>query len=227
MSASNIHIRLKRIIESLEVSTYNIAKILDENSSKFYNIMNGKTKPSYDTISKLIERYPEINPEYLFKGIEPILILSKKDGAVLDNLAFAEIPYLPIKFQASFIENHTNGLKFEDLERYSVLKSTIKNIKEPVVIEIQGNSMSPQLQSGNKVLASKIAETDWPFATGGVFGVIYRDFFVIKRIKENDLLQKGSLMLYSDNLKNGSINVPKDEIKGIWKITNIIDAGVE
>jgi repressor LexA len=227
MDTNNIHNRLKNIIEALNLTTYQIAKILDENSSKFYNIMNGKTKPSYDTIFKLIEKYPEINPDYIFKGTEPILILSKKEGALLDDLAYEEVPYLPIKFQASFIENMNVSLKYEDLGKYSVLKATLKNKKYPVVIEIQGNSMSPQLLSGNKVLASQVSEPDWGYASGGVYAVIYRDFFVVKRIKDNEINTKGWLTLHSDNVKSGNITIPTDDIKGIWKITNIIDASVE
>ncbi len=227
MATNNIHTRLKNIIEALDLTTYQIAKILNENSSKFYNIMNGKTKPSYNTIFKLIEKYPEINPDYIFKGVEPILIHSKKEGALVDDLSYEEIPYLPIKFQASFIENYNVSLKYEDLGKHSVLKANLKNKKHPVVIEIQGNSMSPQLQSGNKVLANQISETEWPYITGGVYAIIYRDFFVVKRIKDNDLLSKNTLTLHSDNLKSGNIIIKKEEIKGVWKITNIIDAGVE
>lgn len=227
MIQTNIHNRLKKIIEALGLTTYQIAKTLDENSSKFYNIMNGKTKPSYDTIFRLVEKYPEINPDYIFKGIEPILINSKKDGALVDDLLFEEIPYLPIKFQASFIENFDVSLKHDDLSKYSILKASLKNKKQPVVIEIQGNSMSPQLQSGNKVLASEVSQPDWGYINGGVYAVIYRDFFVIKRIKDNDILQKGYLILHSDNIKSGNIAIPQEDIKGIWKITNIIDAVVE
>lgn len=227
MDSNNIHVRLKKIIEALELTTYQIAKVLDENSSKFYNIMNGKTKPSYDTIFKLIEKYPEINPDYIFKGIEPILNMAKKEGAILDEFSYQEIPYLPIKFQASFVENFEVSLRYEDCERYSVLKSTLKSKKEPVVIEIQGNSMSPQLQSGNKVLASQVQKPDWGYISGGVYAVVYRDFFVVKRIKDNDIQAKGQLTLHSDNVKSGNITVPLDDIRGIWKVTNIIDAGVE
>lgn len=227
MNSNNIHIRLKNIIEALQLTTYQIAKILDENSSKFYNIMNGKTKPSYDTILKLIEKYPEINADYLFKGIEPILIEAKREGAILDDLIYEEVPYLPIKFQASFIENMNVSLKYEDLGRYSVLKASLKNKKAPVVIEIQGNSMSPLLQSGNKVLASQVTETEWGYISGGVYAVVYRDFFVVKRIKDNDLLTKKQLVLHSDNVRSGNITIPIEDIRGIWRVTNIIDANVE
>ncbi|MES2795590.1 MAG: S24 family peptidase, partial [Bacteroidota bacterium] len=219
--SDNIHFRLKKIVEALNLTTYQIAKTLDENSSKFYNIMNGKTKPSYNTISKLIEKYPEINPDYIFKGAEPIIISSKIEGAIVDEHSFDEIPYLPIKFQASFIENYSDGIKYHDLGKYSVLKATLRNKKQPVVIEIQGNSMSPQLQSGNKVLASQILPSDWAYISGGVYAIIYRDFFVVKRIKDNDLLSKKTITLHSDNLKSGTITIPIEDIKGIWKITNI------
>lgn len=227
MDANNIHIRLKKIIEALNLTTYQIAKILDENSSKFYNIMNGKTKPSYDTILKIIEKYPEISSDYLFKGVGPIIIESKKEGALLENLEYLEIPFLPIKFYASFIENVNQSLTFDNFEKYSVLKSSLKNKKTPVVIEIQGNSMSPLLQNGNKVIATQISYEDWSYITGGVYAIVYRDFFVVKRIKDNDILNKNQLILYSDNVKNGNITIPVGEIKAIWKVTNIIDAQVE
>lgn len=227
MSTSTIHVRLKNIFESLNLTTYQISKVLDENSSKFYNIMNGKAKPSFDTLFKLIDNYPAINPNYLLRGQGPVLLDTAQEGQILDLASYETIPLVPVKFYASFIENFTDGLKQSDLEEYPVLKSALKGKKKPVVIEIQGNSMSPQLQSGNKVLASYVPESDWAYVSSGVYAVVYRDFFVVKRIKDNDLLTKGQVTLHSDNVSSGNITIPIAEIKGLWKITNIIEAVVE
>ena len=47
---NSIQDRLKQVFDALGITIYQIAKDLDENSSKFYNILSGRAKPSYDTI---------------------------------------------------------------------------------------------------------------------------------------------------------------------------------
>jgi hypothetical protein len=87
--------------------------------------------------------------------------------------------------------------------------------------------MSPQLVHGARILAVPVDAGDWIYQSGGVFAVIYRDFFVVKRIRENDLLTKHYLTLHSDNPMGGSVTVPSNQIRGIWRVANIVSAPVE
>ncbi len=226
---NSIQDRLKQVFDALGITIYQIAKDLDENSSKFYNILSGRAKPSYDTIIGILNHYPQVRADFLLRGEEPILAEGNYSNAYLspDETSYVEVPFVPVKFHASFVESFAEGFRFEDLDSCRVSKDLVANLKEPVVLEVSGNSMSPQLVHGAKILAVPIDAGDWIYQSGGVFAVIYRDFFVVKRIRENDLLTKHYLTLHSDNPMGGSVTVPSNEIRGIWRVANIVSAPVE
>ncbi|WP_266362559.1 S24 family peptidase [Tellurirhabdus rosea] len=220
--------RLRQVIDALGVSVYQVAKDLGENSSKFYNILNGRAKPSYDTILRLLEQYPQVRADYLLRGQLPVLSEEEDNARVIEMpVRYRELPFVPTRFYASFIETYTEGLSLEQLETYRVAEHLVEGHKNAVIIEISGNSMSPQLISGAKVLAVHIDPTNWEYQSGGIYAVIYRDYFVVKRIKDNELLTKQRLTLHSDNPNGGSVTVPRKDILGIWKVVRVIDSPVE
>jgi len=226
--------RLKQIFEALDISIYQIAKDLGENSSKFYNILNGRAKPSYDTLIALLQYYPQVSADYLMRGLLPVLkkeelIQEEKLPTVFSNSGetYLEVPFLPVRFHATFVESYGTDSSNEDMDAYCVSKDALKGVRNPVVLEISGNSMSPQLVHGSLVLASGVNQADWMYQSGGVYGVVYRDFFVVKRIRENELLTKGYLTLHSDNQMGGSLSVPAEQIRGLWRVNSIVSSPVE
>ena len=226
---NSIQDRLKQVFDALGITIYQIAKDLDENSSKFYNILSGRAKPSYDTIIGILNYYPQVRSDFLLRGEGPVLTegdFSNAHPTPQEN-DYVDVPFVPVKFHASFVESYGEGFRFQDLDSCRVSKDLVQNLREPVVLEVSGNSMSPQLVHGARVLAVPIDTGDWIYQSGGVFAVIYRDFFVVKRIRKNDLLTKHYLTLHSDNPMGGSVTVPSNEIRGIWRVANIVSAPVE
>lgn len=220
--------RLRKVFDALEISIYQAAKDLGENSSKFYNILNGRAKPSYDTILRLLEQYPQVRADYLLRGQPPILAEPESNGKVIEmRVSYRDLPFVPTRFYASFVETYTEGLRLNQLETYRVAETLIGEHRNGVVIEVAGNSMSPQLLNGAKVLAVHVDPSDWEYQSGGIFAVIYRDYFVVKRIKENELLTKQRLTLHSDNPNGGSVTVQLKDIRGIWRVVRVVDAPVE
>jgi len=225
----SIHVRLKQVFEALGLTAYQAAKELEENSSKFYNILNGRAKPSYDTVMRLLDKYPQVSADFVLRGTRPI-VKNGSNGKVLDlDVTYVEVPFVPIKFHASFVETYTDGFRYQDLESYRVPSTTLEGYRhrEPVIIEISGNSMVPQLPDGAKVLAVTVDKGDWVYQSGGVFAVVYRDFFVVKRIRDNELLTKKQLTLHSDNPNGGSVTVKSNDLRGMWRVMNIVAAPVE
>lgn len=220
----SIHTRIKSTINALGKTTYQVAKELGENSSKFYNILNGKTSPSYETIKNLIEKYPDINTNYIFRGKLPILLNAAENEEKLSKLTFSEVNYLPIKFQASFI---SNPISTNLTEKISILNNLIIDRKNLLVIEIAGNSMYPYVKSGSKVLVTEIEPTEWPYIHEGIFAIIYREYFVIKRIKENNLTELNQLSLISDNVNFGNTTIYKNDIKCIFQLLTIVESQIE
>jgi len=227
-SEETVQGRLKNVAEALGISIYQLAKELGENSSKFYNILNGRAKPSYDTLLRLLEQYPQVRADYLLRGRLPVLSETETNGRVIElPVRYRELPFVPTRFYASFVETYTEGLSLGQLERYRVPEDLIGNLKNAVVIEISGNSMSPQLANGARVLAVHIDPIDWEYQSGSIYAVIYRDYFVVKRIRDNELLTKKRLTLHSDNPLGGSVTIPLKDIRGIWKVVRVVDAPVE
>ncbi len=227
-ASTTIQERLKEVFEALGISIYQIAKDLNENSSKFYNILNGRANPSYDTIIRILESYPQVSADFLLRGMLPVL----KDGnasvrAAVTQDAYREIPYVPVQFHATFVETYTEGFRYEDMDTYPVSSEIAGRLRKPVIIEVSGNSMSPQLADGAKVIATQVHTGDWMYQSGGVYAVVYRDFFVIKRIRENELLTRKYLTLHSDNPLGGSVSVPAEDLRGIWKVQGIVYAPVQ
>jgi repressor LexA len=229
-AVETIQDRLKQVFDSLGMTIYQISKDLGENPSKFYNILSGRAKPSYDTIMSLLACYPQIRADYLLRGILPVLGDSEREGnsrfAIADE-NLVEVPFVPIKFYASFVETYTEGFRKNDMDTYRVRSASIRSNRPVVVIEVSGNSMTPQLSNGAKVLAEQVDQSNWEYQSGGIFAVMYRDFFVVKRIKDNELLTKKYLTLHSDNALGGSVTVSAKDLRGIWRIVSIVDSPVE
>lgn len=224
----NVQDRLKQVFDALGITIYQIAKELGENPSKFYNILNGRAKPSYDTIISLLACYPQISADFLIRGVLPVLNMPETNASLVpvsDNTV--EIPFVPVRFYASFVEAYADGSSATDTETFLVRSSVTKGQKHAVVIEISGNSMSPQLAHGAKVLAVPVSESNWEYQSGGVYAVMYRDYFVVKRIRDNELLTRKYLTLHSDNPNGGNVTVPLQDIRGLWKIVTIVEAPVE
>ena len=78
------------------------------------------------------------------------------------------------------------------------------------MIEVQGSSMSPQINDEAKVLSHCISQDNWEYQLGGVYAVLFRDQLVIKRVLENGLLMKGALTLHADN-RLGEVVTVKDK----------------
>jgi repressor LexA len=223
-----IQARLKQIFDALGITIYQIAKELGENPSKFYNILNGRAKPSYDTIMSLLACYPQISADFLIRGIAPVLNSPEANARIMvaedDTI---DVPFIPVKFYATFVESYSDTVSSSDVEHFRVRRPLIKGQKNTVVLEISGNSMSPQLAHGAKVLATPVSENDWEYQSGAVYAVMYRDYFVVKRIKDNELLTRKYLTLHSDNPNGGNVTVPLQDIRGLWKIIAIVEAPVE
>jgi len=99
------------------------------------------------------------------------------------------------------------------------------NTKDLFVIEIGGDSMEPQLQDGQLILGRLVNRDDWKFRTG-VVGVMFNNYFVVKRVKNNDLAKNGTLQLISDNPLGGEITIGESDIQQMWHIEKKLESDV-
>lgn len=65
--------RIKQIMDNYELTAANFADILEIERSGISHILSGRNKPSLSFITKILENFPEISPDWLLFGTEPKL----------------------------------------------------------------------------------------------------------------------------------------------------------
>lgn len=69
----NIHEKFNAVFKALGTNAYQVSKRLGLNRpDKYYKIENGQAKPSYETLSEIIQLYPQVNVNYYFKDNVPM-----------------------------------------------------------------------------------------------------------------------------------------------------------
>lgn len=65
---------LESVINALEISKYKFAKEIGLSSpDHLYKMLNGNQKPNWETLRKIIERFPHLNDRFLLRGEGEVL----------------------------------------------------------------------------------------------------------------------------------------------------------
>ena len=78
--------RFADILKSYGYNANSFAAEVGGTTAKYYKLLNGKSKPDYDTIYSVLNKFPEISAEWLMRGEGPMkksAILSKEDAESL------------------------------------------------------------------------------------------------------------------------------------------------
>lgn len=132
-----------------------------------------------------------------------------------------KVPLIGVNARAGFVENLDNYTEYISDYEYVVPEYGVK-YDNAIAISVDGDSMEPGMQRGDRVLAFFQEISEWEYLNPGIYAVVYRNSFVIKRIMKNTLQATGQLELISDNAIHGPITVKMEDIKAIWKVTELI-----
>ncbi len=212
------------ILNALEITYYRMAKDTGLSTAQLGKHLVG-TKPGHETIATILSTYPQLNAEYLLFGTGEVLKEGNaKQIGIFGDMEFVDVPYLPLKVHASFIASYEETTPIK-LEKYPVVKNGIST-KNCLLIEVNGNSMKPTVNHGAKILAEKVERGNWGDVSG-VLAVLYKDFFVVKRVRENEINSFRRLTLYSDNVNGGTVTIDGSDIREIWKVVKVYEQFIE
>lgn len=203
--------------KALDVTPNEVAIKLGVNNVKLYTIVNGKSKPGYETIQQILNAYPRLNANWLLKGQKPIL---HESSAVIEGTKSVSSELkLPLYEAGNGYSGHQ--------ETYSlpVLADQEASYSSAVIVRLTDNSMLPKYPVGMRLLAKPVPTSEWEYINSMIVMVLYRSTLVVRRIKENDLISKNYLTLYADSDEAGYVLVRRDDIKSIWQVVDIV--GVE
>ncbi len=208
MSKENTEIseRVSQIIDYVGVSPNEFAKELGYNRSQsVYDIINGKSKPSFDFFNKLYSTgYSEIiNPNWLLTGNGSML--NNKENSVLIEDEFG-IPLIPINAMAGWGRGDVQIMENE-ASRYVVRQ--FDNIPADYMIKIEGSSMEKTFFDGDLV-ACKSLPLDTFFQWNKVYVLDTIQGAMIKRVKKSD--ENNHILCVSDNPEYDPFNLSIENI---------------
>lgn len=117
LEKSNISKRFGVLINALDLNANKLSKILGGSTSKYYKLLEGEVKPSYDTTETLLLIYPEISTEWLFRGKGEMFITLKVEDYVTqyeNKIQQLEIEKVEHQAEISFLKQIIQNLMDKD-----------------------------------------------------------------------------------------------------------------
>ncbi len=205
--------RLEILIRELGLNSNSFSKALgySNNNVTIGRIINDKEKsPSYDTLQKILEAFPRINPTWLLTGEAPIFRGEALEAAPNSYSDKFLIPLLPVSAQGGSLKDFLISVKVTDCEQ---ILSPVTGAE--FAISVAGDSMYPEFPNGSLVFIKKINEKafiEW----GKVYVLDTCNGTVIKKIVPSET--EGYLHCISINPDPNFVpfDIHTDDIYGLY-----------
>jgi transcriptional regulator with XRE-family HTH domain len=139
-----------------------------------------------------------------------------------------ELPLVTVPNRPRFVELNLAEKNYGLTDTIPILSTDpTRQYEGQVVVEINGDNMEPRLCMGDRVRCLYVSPDNWAFLPAGVYGVAFSHYFVVKRVKNNELQARQFLTLHSDNLQTGgSLDVPREQIRHVWQVVEIVNGWI-
>ncbi|SHJ40489.1 Phage repressor protein C, contains Cro/C1-type HTH and peptisase s24 domains [Hymenobacter daecheongensis DSM 21074] len=224
--------RLKVVRQARGLTQQQMADLLGISRPTVAQLEGGRHQPSTEVLETIVSEL-EVSRNWLWFGGGPMDDSGTGGGEVVVFGKFAdadhiECPFIPVPVRAGFVELIAAEGDYGQYQTMRIYNPSPELRKAgTVVFEIDGDSMEPQLRAGMLVAVTPVPMADIKYIVSGVYVAAFGNQLTIKRIKDNDLLTKHQLVLHSDNPKAGMLTVAGEDIRGLWKVVDIIRGRVE
>lgn len=171
----------------------------------------------------------EINALATFFDIDPGYFFAHTNASSSNASFYSEkskkvkVPVIPLSFYGTFVHNDdTEGWRLDELLFTTITIERKANIKYElaVVIQVEGNSMEPNIRDGAKILCTWVSDGRWQYLQG-VHAISLKDgMLLVKRVSASG---DGFLILKSDNPNYGEIKIQLADIQAVWKAERKVD----
>jgi SOS-response transcriptional repressor LexA len=211
---SDISEKLQRLITATGNNANSFAKKLGyDRSQAIYDILNGKSHPSYDFFKRLKDsEYSAFSiDQYFFDAVNTVISVNEPAGCYgVSKITEASIPIIPYSAVAG-INGFSISVLNDQIETY--LNLPIIKEKADYAFQIEGDSMTPTFPEGCYVVCKRITAEEIIFDKVYLISVDHSP--MLKRILPGD---KHNYTLRSDNPLYRDFSVQKSTITSISKI---------
>lgn len=219
MEIPDINKRIKTIIEIMvdgkELTFANSINVSQPRINRLFNVDSRNNKyplPSLDIIQNIINKFIEINPEWLLTGKGPML-KETIDNACMPNNA------IPLITEEVILKIKDSNFKIpnEDIQQQYVIPD-FENVD--FLTPIKGSSMYPKYSPGDLV-ACRILHNPKYIQWNKIYIIITKDQGILyKRLLPSEL--EDHYQLVSDNDEYPPFDIPIDEITNIALVIGAI-----
>jgi phage repressor protein C with HTH and peptisase S24 domain len=197
------------------------------------NYTTGKqqSKPGFEVMSKILDRYPHVNIDWLITGYGEMLKTEKKNNpfnvlvSTQDTSGNLVVPVINVRAAANYLSGYQTQEYFEQLDTLN-LPTSYKKSTQSYALQVSGDSMQPTLYNGDLVICSVCETSDWEYLSDGEVYVVASDKGLqVKRIK-NQLRSKQNMVFISDNKYHKPFTLNAQEIIQLWKVNYRLSANL-
>lgn len=201
-----------------------IIELEEINKNQFYiktGLSNGfldKVKDIGGTkIEQILKVFPNISPEWLLTGQEPMLRSESKRPALIPSDGNQGIPLIPIDAMAGFGSGDIRVMNYE-VSRYVVPE--FEELDVEFMIRVKGSSMYPKYNSGDIVACKHLSLADIFFQWNKVYVLDTDQGALIKRVKKGS--DKEHILLVSDNESYDPFEIHLNQVHAIAIVMGVI-----
>jgi len=183
-------VRIEKVIQMVGLTSGQFAQEIGIQTSTLSHILNERNKPSLDVMKKILNRYPNINAEWLILGL----------GSILRKESNSQAPTLfgDEEINSSISDSNTlTELKKNDAELFSFQHQTVKTESIPVYTHSKTENQPENLHSVNKTDSST-----QPLIMNNETDVAQKLVDAVENLKQNQIIDKKVrkiILYYSDN----------------------------
>lgn len=212
--------RLKTFIKSTDTTVSSFENLINASNGYVNSISKGIGS---DKLELILEKYPNLNIEWLLTGKGDML---KNTNAIqnvlnepMESYGLKDekqgIPLIPLSAMAGFGEGESAVLEV-DCERFVI--PTFKGAD--FLITVKGSSMQPKYNSGDIVACKKLPLNDLFFQWNKVYVLDTIQGALVKRIRKGSTTE--SVLIASDNEKYEPFELHKNQINAVALVIGVI-----
>ena len=226
--------RLKLLRRERRLTQDELAARLGLTKSAISKFETGNSAPSFDTLKKVAALY-KVSTDYLLNGSSSTFATQSQNISSYKTAPFdahavgpladqphVDLPFPDFKTLAHFGQHE--GLSLKSFINSPTLRVYLEPGEMPekyagaMVIEVWGDSMEPNLYSGDRMIVWQVPESKWESLHNVDCVVAYDETVTIKAIAENDLFVHDRLTLRAANPPTSYFVVARSAITSIWEV---------
>lgn len=208
--------RLSQFLEYQGINVRQFEQLISASNGMIRKAITNNTDIQSKWIAKIIDNFPNLNPEWLLTGKGNMLRDDNPPvaAAIEARQSVTALPLIPITAFAGFGSQAFQDLQVEHYYEVPEFKQA------DFLMRIKGNSMYPKYSSGDIVACAIIEETLF-FQWNKIYAIYTKSQGVlVKRVKPSKI--KDHIMLVSDNTQYDPFDVPVADISKLALIIGVI-----